>query len=177
MAVRTGDQFLPDPEAGEPINASHLIPRSRADIERRRLCLERIAEHSVGPMGRSPDYMNVTFAGFAGLSDERGACGNEVGAANLIAFQKRLRRQDFSLTHTIIHPTIDKVRPDIEAGGASAELRVRVFRLAGDFAASALGSRNEQYERFYLASGARNRVLSHLFAPKERSPRLVEKPE
>ena len=35
--------------------------------------------------------------------------------------------------------------------------------------------RNEQYERFYLASGARNRVLAHLNAPKERGARLVER--
>ena len=37
-----------------------------------------------------------------------------------------------------------------------AEDRIRVFRLAWDFVGSALASRNEQYERFYLASGARN---------------------
>jgi aromatic ring hydroxylase len=61
------------------------------------------------------------------------------------------------------------------ADGTSAETRIRVFRLAWDFAASALASRNEQYERFELASGARNRVLAHLFAPKERSTRLVER--
>ena len=41
--------------------------------------------------------------------------------------------------------------------------------------ASALGSRGEQYERFYLASAARNRLLSHLFAPKERSRKLVDR--
>ena len=27
---------------------------------------------------------------------------------NLVAFQRRIRREDLSLTHTIIHPTIDK---------------------------------------------------------------------
>jgi len=107
------DCLMPDPETGEPINASHMIPRSRADIERRRKCLQRIAEHTVGLMGRSPDYMNVTYAGFAGRDDEWGAFGNEQGAANLVAFQKELRRRDLSLTHTIIHPTIDKSRGDI----------------------------------------------------------------
>ena len=58
--------LMPDPETGEPINVSHLIPRSRQDLERRHACLERIAEWSVGIMGRTPDYMNITFAGFAG---------------------------------------------------------------------------------------------------------------
>ncbi len=58
--------LMPDPETGEPINVSHMIPRSRADLERRHACLERVAEASVGIMGRTPDYMNITFAGFAG---------------------------------------------------------------------------------------------------------------
>jgi 4-hydroxyphenylacetate 3-monooxygenase oxygenase component len=116
------DCLAPDPETGEPINASHLIPRSRADLERRRRCLERIAEHTVGVMGRTPDYMNVTFAGFAGRSDEWGAFGNEAGAENLVRFQKELRRRDLALTHTIIHPTIDKSLPDIAAGGGEVAL-------------------------------------------------------
>jgi 4-hydroxyphenylacetate 3-monooxygenase len=114
--------LTPDPETGEPINVSHVIPRSRAAIEKRHLCLRQIAEHSVGLMGRSPDYMNVTFAGFAGRADEWSAFGNESGAANLVAFQKRLRRDDLALTHTIIHPTVDKSRPEIAAGGGEVAL-------------------------------------------------------
>jgi aromatic ring hydroxylase len=73
-------------------------------------------------MGRTPDYMNVTFAGFAGRDDEWGAFGNEEGAANLVAFQKELRRRDLSLTHTIIHPTVDKSVPDVAAGGGEVAL-------------------------------------------------------
>ncbi len=102
------DCLAPDPETGEPINVSHLIPRSKADIARRHAGLARIAEYTVGVMGRSPDYMNVTYAGFAGRCDEWRAHGNDEGAENLVAYQKHLRRNDISLTHTIIHPTIDK---------------------------------------------------------------------
>ena len=91
--------LMPDPETGEPVNVSHLIPRSRADLERRHACLERQAEFSVGLMGRSPDYLNVTFAGFAGRADEWAVGGNERGAANLVAFQKELARRDLSLSH------------------------------------------------------------------------------
>jgi 4-hydroxyphenylacetate 3-monooxygenase oxygenase component len=116
------DCLMPDPETGEPINVSHMIPRSRADIERRSKCLRRIAEHTVGLMGRSPDYMNVTFAGFAGRDDEWAVAGNLQGAANLVAFQKELRRRDLSLTHTIIHPTVNKGMPDVAAGGGDVVL-------------------------------------------------------
>jgi len=102
--------LIPDPETGERINISHMQPRSKEDLRRRHVGLRRMAEMSVGTMGRTPDYMNVTFAGFAdNPTDWRGRDGsNEEGCQNLIEFQKRLRRHDLSLTHTIVHPVVDK---------------------------------------------------------------------
>src|SRR5580700_11341188 len=102
--------LMPDPETGEPINISHMIPRSRADLERRHACLQAIAEYSVGLMGRTPDYVNVTYAGFAGRNDEWSINGNDEGAANLVRYQKHMARADLSLTHAIIHPTVDRAQ-------------------------------------------------------------------
>ncbi len=104
------DCLIPDPETGESINISHMIPRSAGDLKRRVRGLSRISESTVGLMGRTPDYMNVKFASFAACwKDWQGADGhNREGAYNLVAFQKRLAREDISLTHTIIQPTIDK---------------------------------------------------------------------
>ncbi|MFN6118617.1 MAG: 4-hydroxyphenylacetate 3-hydroxylase N-terminal domain-containing protein [Actinomycetes bacterium] len=137
--------LIDDPETGEPINISHLQPRSKDDLVRRGHGLRTIAEMSMGVMGRTPDYMNVTFAGFA---DDRprwaGADGsNEEGYASLVAFQKRLRRDDLSLTHTIVHPTIDKVRdreyrgnpvPLHKVGETSDSIIVRGARLLATLA-------------------------------------------
>jgi 4-hydroxyphenylacetate 3-monooxygenase oxygenase component len=114
--------LMPDPETGEPINVSHLIPRSREDLQRRHAGLRRIAEYTVGLMGRTPDYMNVTYAGFAGRADEWAINGNDNGAANLVAYQKLLARKDISLTHTIVHPTIDKATGDAPAPGNDVAL-------------------------------------------------------
>src|SRR5215470_5989540 len=104
------DCLTPDPETGEPVNIGHLLPRSVADLKRRNRGLARIAEATVGLMGRTPDYMSVKFASFA--SRWRDWLGehdkNAEGAQNLVRFQQRIRREDVSLTHTIIHPTIDK---------------------------------------------------------------------
>ena len=116
--------LMPDPETGEPIAVSHMIPRSRADLDRRHKALRRVAEYSVGLMGRTPDYMNVTYAGFAGRPDEWGAHGNEEGAARLVAYQKFLRRNDISLTHTIVQPTVDKAMGDAPQAGNQQALRV-----------------------------------------------------
>ena len=89
---------------------SPRIPRSIDDLKRRNRGLARISEATVGLMGRTPDYMNVKFACFASQSAIfAGADGsNERGAANLVRYQKQLAREDISLTHTIIQPTIDK---------------------------------------------------------------------
>jgi aromatic ring hydroxylase len=112
------DCLMQDPETGEPINVSHMIPRSKEDLQRRHRGLARIAEASVGLLGRTPDYMNVTFAGFAGERNAwRGRDGhNDEGVEHLAAFQKQLAREDISLTHTIIHPTIDRARDQSFAG-------------------------------------------------------------
>jgi 4-hydroxyphenylacetate 3-monooxygenase oxygenase component len=108
--------LMPDPETGEPINVSHMIPASRADIERRHGGLEPIAEYSMGLMGRTPDYMNVTFAGFAGRHDEWAINGNEAGAENLVRYQRKLRREDISLTHTIVHANVDLAKGKYPVG-------------------------------------------------------------
>ncbi len=114
--------LVPDAETGELINVSHLIPRSRDDLLKRHAALEICAERSVGLMGRTPDYMNVTFAGFAARPDEWSLQGNEQGAENLVAFQKELRRKDMSLTHTIVHPTVDKALGDVPRAGNDVAL-------------------------------------------------------
>ena len=115
--------LMSDPETGEPIPVSHMIPRSREDLAKRARALRTVAEYSVGLMGRTPDYMNVTYAGFAGRPDEWGAHGNEAGAERLVAYQKFLRRGDISLTHTIVQPTVDKATGDSPAAGNEHALR------------------------------------------------------
>ncbi|MCP5024944.1 MAG: 4-hydroxyphenylacetate 3-hydroxylase [Actinomycetia bacterium] len=110
--------LIPDTESGEQINISHMQPRSKEDLERRHVGLRRISEMSLGTMGRTPDYVNVTFAGFAdNPTDWRGPDGtNEEGCENIVGFQKRLRRDDLSLTHTIVHPVVDKEKDSQFAG-------------------------------------------------------------
>lgn len=103
--------LVPDPETGEPVNISHTFPRSIEDLKRRNRGLSRIAEATVGLMGRTPDYMNVKFASFAARPsfwagpDQR----NARGAEHLVRFQQQLARTDMSLTHTLIQPTVNKV--------------------------------------------------------------------
>jgi 4-hydroxyphenylacetate 3-monooxygenase len=116
------DCLMADPETGEQIAVSHIIPRCQADLLQRHRALRRVAEFSVGLMGRTPDYMNVTYAGFAARADEWAVSGNEQGAANLVAFQKELRREDLSLTHTLVHATVDKSKGPVPSGFDDTQL-------------------------------------------------------
>lgn len=121
--AKAGECLMPDPETREPINISHMVPRSVADLQRRGRGLRTIAEYSVGLMGRTPDYMNVTFAGFAGRAEEWAIKGNDHGAQNLVDYQKKLRREDISLTHTIVQPTTDRALGDAPLAGNDIALR------------------------------------------------------
>jgi Aromatic ring hydroxylase len=61
------------------------------------------------------------------------------------------------------------------AKGTTAERRARIFRLAWDFTGSALASRGEQYERFYLASSGRAFIRAQTYAAPERARRLIDR--
>ena len=91
---------------------SHLIPRSSDDLRRRHVGFERLARYGVGMLGRTPDYLNVTFAGFAAQPSIWSAGGNERGTGNLVAYQREIAAKDLALTHTLIHPVVDaRVEP------------------------------------------------------------------
>jgi 4-hydroxyphenylacetate 3-monooxygenase len=107
--------LAPSPEDGRAmVNVTHLIPRSREDLERRRRAFELVAALSGGVMGRTPDYLNVTFACFAGRSDVWARRGNEQLAENLVAYQALMRDRDLSTTHALMNPQVDRNKPEAE---------------------------------------------------------------
>jgi len=77
-----------------------------------------------------------------------------MGSHNLLATPTQAAFGDSRLG-----PLLKKYLPG--ANGIPAEERARIFRTAWDFAGSALGSRIELYERFYLGSVGRARALDH----------------
>jgi len=101
--------FLMDsPDTGQPVNVTHIQPKTRQDLERRRIASKRIADATVGMMGRTPDYLNYTFACFAARVDVWARSGNDEGARNIVEYQKFMRDNDLSLTHTLINPQVDR---------------------------------------------------------------------
>jgi aromatic ring hydroxylase len=103
------DCLMEDPETGELMNNSHMMPRSQEDLVQRGRGMRRIAGATVGMMGRSPDYVNCSMAGFAAQHEQwSGADGaNTRGSQNLVEWQKMARREDLACTHAIVNPTTD----------------------------------------------------------------------
>ena len=114
--------LAPSPDDGRLVNRTHLIPRSKQDLEQRRASMEVIAASTGGMMGRVPDYLNVTFACFAGAADVWARRGNEQGAENIVAFQKLMRDRDLSTTHAIMNPAVDRSQPEAEQMGGEISL-------------------------------------------------------
>ena len=109
------EMLAPSPaNGGGMVNVTHLIPRTREDLERRRRAFELVAALSGGTMGRTPDYLNVTFACFAGRSDVWARRGNEQLAENLVAYQALMRDSDLSTTHALMNPQVDRTKPEAE---------------------------------------------------------------
>lgn len=77
-----------------------------------------------------------------------------LGSHNLLATPTQA-----AFDHPRLGPLVQRYLP--AANGISPRERARIFRTAWDFAGSALGSRNELYERFYLGSVGRARGLDH----------------
>ncbi len=116
------EMLMPSPDDGSLVSVTHVIPRSKEDLERRRRAFEIIAAATAGMMGRTPDYLNVTFACFAGRSDVWARRGNDEGAANIVAYHKEMRDRDLSTTHTIINPQVDRSKPEAEQAAGEVAL-------------------------------------------------------
>ena len=73
-------------------------------------------------MGRTPDYLNVTFACFAGASSVWARRDNEQGAANLVAYHELMRDCDLSTTHSIMNPQVDRSKPEADQAAGEVAL-------------------------------------------------------
>ncbi|MEN6541926.1 4-hydroxyphenylacetate 3-hydroxylase N-terminal domain-containing protein [Parvibaculum sp.] len=124
------DCLTPDPETGKPMSASLIVPRNAEDLQRRHKAFERFARYSVGMLGRTPDYVNVTLAGFVARNDIFESKGDKTYSDRLRRFYREVVEGDLSLTHTIIHPVVDKSIPDTQ--GVNGECALKVVRRTKD---------------------------------------------
>jgi 4-hydroxyphenylacetate 3-monooxygenase len=100
---------FPSPTSGERVNLSWLLPRTYGDLVRRRQAIETWSALSCGMIGRSPDHVASTLAGFRmGLAAFRGY--DPARAAALEAYFQYARDNDLFLSYVIINPQSDKAK-------------------------------------------------------------------
>jgi len=90
------------PDTGDTLGLSFVIPRTQDDLVRRREMMLRWARTTCGMMGRSPDFMNVTFACWAGTADYFGR-GRPEFAENMRRYYRYIAENDLTLTHALIN--------------------------------------------------------------------------
>ncbi len=91
-----------DPDTGDTLGLSFIIPRTHEDLVRRREMMLKWARTTCGMMGRSPDFMNVTFACWAGSADYFGR-GRPEFADNMRRYYRYIAENDLVLTHSLIN--------------------------------------------------------------------------
>jgi 4-hydroxyphenylacetate 3-monooxygenase len=100
-ALREAMTFA-SPSSGERVGRSFVVPRTRAELEARRVMMLHWARATCGMMGRSPDFMNVTFAAWGGAADYFARNRPEF-AANIRRYHEHIREKDLTLTHALIN--------------------------------------------------------------------------
>src|SRR5262247_839928 len=90
------------PTSGERLGLSFVIPRTREELERRGAMMLRWARTTCGMMGRSPDFMNVTFAAWA-AAEGYFARGRPEFGRNMRRYYEYISERDLTLTHSLIN--------------------------------------------------------------------------
>jgi len=92
----------PSPSSGAPVGRSFDTPKTREALETRSQMMLNWARATCGMMGRSPDFMNVTFAAWGAAADFFGEKRPEF-AANMRRYVEYIRENDITLTHSLIN--------------------------------------------------------------------------
>jgi len=90
------------PTSGERVGMSFIIPRTREELEQRRDMMLAWARATCGMMGRSPDFMNVTYAAWAAAA-RYFAQGRPEFGDNVRRYYEHIREHDLTLTHSLIN--------------------------------------------------------------------------
>ncbi|PAE79417.1 hypothetical protein CHH77_20080 [Shouchella clausii] len=88
-------------------NFSFEIPRTKADLTKRRKATQLWAQSTLGVLGRSPEYVNTMIAIMAGAKDFFAEDGKEYGES-IQSIYERAVKNDYTFTHTFVNPSISR---------------------------------------------------------------------
>lgn len=111
------------PSSGQQVGITYLQPTTIDDLMMRREAMQEWARTSGGMMGRSPDYLNAEVMAM-GMNNGLFAEANPRFAENARNYYEYARENDISLTHTLIHPQVNraKMQSELKDGNVALQL-------------------------------------------------------
>lgn len=95
------------PTSGEQVGRSFMIPTTAEELQSISTMMLRWTRHTLGMMGRSPDYINRAIAAYAGGADFLAQQDPRFGD-NIRHYHAYIREHDLCLTHTLINPQANR---------------------------------------------------------------------
>ena len=111
------------PTTGNKVGMTFLQPRSVEDLIKRREAMQEWARTSGGMMGRSPDYLNAEVMAM-GVNNSLFAENDPRFAENARNYYEFARENDISLTHTLIHPQVNRAKMQHQQKDANVALHL-----------------------------------------------------
>lgn len=111
------------PTSGNKVGMTFLQPKTIDDLIARREAITEWAKVSGGMMGRSPDYLNAEVMAMGGAYNFFTE-GDPLLAENAKKYYEYARENDISLTHTLIHPQVNRAKAQHEQKDANVALHL-----------------------------------------------------
>jgi 4-hydroxyphenylacetate 3-monooxygenase len=108
----------PSPKTGEPVATSFLVPKTPADLAKRRQAAKLWADRSLGMLGRTGDYLNSALMALATAHDWF-AQANPAWGENIQNYYEKVREEDLLCTHTLVPPQANRALPASQQAGGS----------------------------------------------------------
>lgn len=111
------------PTTGNKVGMTFLHPTTIDDLIARREAMEEWALTHHGLMGRAPDYLNAEVMAM-GMNNDLFAEADPRFAQNARDYYEYARENDISLTHTLIHPQMNRAKAQHEQKDANVPLHL-----------------------------------------------------
>lgn len=111
------------PTTGEKVGMTFLVPRTIDDLIARREATVEWARTSGGMMGRSPDYLNAEVMAM-GMAADFFKEADPMFAKHAKNYYEYARENDISLTHTLIHPQVNRAKAQADQKDANVALHL-----------------------------------------------------
>lgn len=98
--------LFPSPTSGEPVGTQFLVPRTSADLEKRRRMHKTWADATYGLMGRTTDFLSAQLTGWYISADYFAPYSD-----NVRRYFEYIREKDLFLTHALADPAFDRTKP------------------------------------------------------------------